>query len=133
VNQAALFTAGKPIAPLRNLTERQERIFRLVCESPAGLEPIELGALMHAQSGRHPADEFCRWCGQDGARALRETAIKQRVVRRSTGIYEPRIASDWTGHAETPSAQLRAIPEGADDGTLHYMLTGQPEPKGAAA
>ena len=127
-SQETLFPAGKPVTPLRNLTERQATIFALLCAQPSGIEPIELGALMHAQSGRHSAEEFCEWCGRDAARALRESAIKQRVVRRSTGIYEPRNAADWTGRAETgPPAQMSALPTGDDDGSLHYMLTGQPE------
>lgn len=112
-DQPSLFPAGKPVAPLRDLTKRQAIIYRLVCDSPHGLEPIELGQLMHAQSGRHSADEFCEWCGQDAARALRAKAIRQRVVRRLTGVYEPRSTADWTGRAELVglgSAQLSQLP-----------------------
>lgn len=113
IDQPALFPAGKPVAPLRDLTKRQATIYRLLCQSESGLEPIELGQLMHAQSGRHSADEFCDFCGQDAARALREKAIKQRVIRRVTGVYEPRSAADWTGRAELVglgSAQLSQLP-----------------------
>lgn len=109
--QQPLFPAGRPVAPLRALTERQAAIYALICGSPSGLEAIELGQLMHARSGRHGADELCEWCGQDGARALRERALKERVVRRATGIYEPRSADDWTGRADgRPSGQLTALP-----------------------
>jgi hypothetical protein len=112
IDQQHLFPAGKPVTPLRALTERQERIYRLICDSPDGLEAIELGALLHGQSGRHSAEEFCEWCGQDGARALKEKAIRLRVVRRASGVYEPRDHADWTGRVERgkSSAQLAVLP-----------------------
>jgi len=111
-DQQHLFPSGKPITPIRPLTERQEGIYRLICESPDGLEALELGALLHGQAGRHSAEEFCEWCSQDGARALKEKAIRLRVVRRATGVYEPRDRADWTGRVERgkPSAQLAALP-----------------------
>lgn len=111
--QEPLFPAGKPVTPPRNLTERQAAIFALICAQPSGVEPIELGALLHSQAGRHPADEFCEWCSQDGARAIREKAIRTRLIRRAEGIYEPRDHADWTGKTEPagpPSAQLAVLP-----------------------
>jgi hypothetical protein len=126
VTQDALFT-DQPLAPMRALTARQAAIFQLICESPQGLTAPELGQLLHAQSRRHHADDVCEWCGQDGQRALREKAIRQRVIRRATGIYEPRIASDWTGRATLgkPSAQLRELAGTTWEDAFH--------PKGEAA
>jgi hypothetical protein len=109
--QESLFKLGNPVTPLRALTDRQQEIYDLICAQPNGVEAIELGALMHAQSGRHTADEFCKWCPQDGGRALRERAIRQRVIRRAGGVYEPRLEADWTGKAEASSTdQLTALP-----------------------
>lgn len=113
VQQEHLFKLGKPVAPLRALTERQAAIYKLVCATPDGITALELGAILHAQSGRHAADAFCEWCGQDGSRTLKEKAIRTRLVRRPQGIYEPRDHADWTGKAEPvgpPSAQLDVLP-----------------------
>jgi len=85
-------------APLRELTERQAAIYALACSVPGGVSADELGALMHSRLAdpvrRHSADDRCLFCGRDGARALREKAIRERLIRRAGALYEPRDPAD---------------------------------------
>lgn len=89
--QRELFKAA---VPLRPLTERQAAIYALICSVPGGVSADELGAMMHEARGSHAAGDRCEWCGRDGARALREKAIRSRLVRRVGALYEPRLVSD---------------------------------------
>lgn len=107
--QEPLFPAGRPVKPLRPLTERQAAIYRIICEQPDGIEAIELGAILHSNAGRHAPDEFCEWCGQDGSRTLKEKAIRRRLVKRGA-VYMPAIAADWVGRERPPSSQLEVLP-----------------------
>lgn len=108
--QDPLFAQPKPVAPLRGMTARQARIYELVCSMPGGITAPELGALMHADSHRHHPERQCEFCGQDGARALREKAIKQRVVRRVAGVYEARVAADQAQPEATERLQIDELP-----------------------
>lgn len=101
---------GPPGSPLlRALTGRQMKIYGWICASPDGLEATELGQLIHDDQRKHHANEICEYCGRDGARALKEKAIRTRLRRRSNGVYEPISRDDWTGRREPDrpaSAQL---------------------------
>jgi hypothetical protein len=107
VSQDALFPQPKPVAVLRALTARQAEIYAFVCSIPGGITADELGALLHDARGKHAADARCEFCGRDGARALRERGIAQRVIRRTGSIYEAREPAD---RADPPSAQIAALP-----------------------
>lgn len=108
MNPETLFKLPKPIAVLRPLTTRQQRIYTLICSKPGGLTAVELGQIMHAGHGRHTVTDQCEFCGRDGMRSIKERGIRQRVVRRQGGVYE---AVDPADRADAkPSLQLVELP-----------------------
>lgn len=91
----------------RPLTDRQQWIFGLIVDVGAeGITADELGALMHARHGKHPAGERCQFCGSAGLQALRERAIAERVVKRGRTSW---IAVGAPG-VEESSSQLTELP-----------------------
>lgn len=107
-DQPMLFKLPKPVAVLRPLTERQQRIYTLICSKPGGLTAVELGQILHSGRGRHPVDDQCEFCGRDGMRSIKERGIRQRVIRRQGGVYEA-IDPDDRADAK-PSLQLVELP-----------------------
>lgn len=91
----------------RPLTDRQAWIFQYIVEAGAeGLEPAELGALMHARHGRHAAGDRCQFCGSDGLQALKERAIADRVAKRGRSAYVVIGAAAES----SPRVQLEELP-----------------------
>lgn len=107
-DQPNLFKPPKPVAMLRPLTDRQARHYALICSKPGGVTAVELGQMLHAGHNRHAVDVQCEWCGQDGMRAIKERGIRQRVVRRPGGVYEPVAVAD---RSSEPSSQLTELPD----------------------
>lgn len=108
IEQPPLFTASDTILPLQRLTDRQARIYAWIVSTPGGVTSDELGAHMHADRGRHGEDDRCQWCAPDGASALQEKALRQRLIRRKvSGRWEPR---DERERAAEPSPQLDELP-----------------------
>lgn len=104
----------------RPLTDRQTWIYQYIVDAGGdGLEPAELGALMHARHGKHGVGDRCSFCPSDGLQALKERAIAERVVKRGRSVYvavgAPRV--------EEPSSQLTELP-----GTEFDHIFGLPAP-----
>lgn len=74
------------------LTERQERVWAWIRETPGGLTADEIGARLHALRERRPhgADERCAWCVTAGRDVLRSKGLAPLVVRRRNGHWQPR-------------------------------------------
>lgn len=88
-DQPTLFKPPKAVAQLRPLTARQQRHYALICSVAGGVTAVELGQMLHAGRGRHSADgDPCIDCGRDGMRAIKERAVRQRLVRRPGAVYE---------------------------------------------
>lgn len=99
-----------PATVLRPLTDRQTRILGLIASAPDGLDPSELGARLHAGQLRHMPDERCETCGRDGARALKERAIRQRLVKRPGGFYVVRGLDPDEPSGDRRRVQLDDLP-----------------------
>jgi hypothetical protein len=111
MDQPTLFKPPKPVANLRPLTDRQARIYALICSVPGGVHAEELGAMMHANRRRHPVEEPCQYCGRDGMRAINERAVRQRVVRRPGGVYEAINERDRAADPrDAASSQMSELP-----------------------
>lgn len=111
--QPQLFN-GEPGTPLRALTSRQMAIYAHLCASADGLTAVELGQLIHGDQLKHHANDICEFCGRDGARALKEKAIRTRIKRGAAGVHRPISLDDWTGREELgapppPSAQITEL------------------------
>lgn len=93
-----LFTEPMPTA--EPLPPRQDTAMRLVIRhQPDGVTADEVGARVHEDRGKHPADQRCEWCGRDGAAVLNALIRKKLVTRRrATGLYT------------LPGPQRRALP-----------------------
>lgn len=74
-----LFTDPLPTA--EPLDRKQELVLRAVIRLQ-GISADEAGQVVHGDSGRHPADELCAWCGNHGAKVLRQLEEKRLVCSR---------------------------------------------------
>lgn len=80
---------GKP------LTDKQQRGYDLVRDTPGGITADELGAIFHADRGKHHPDSRCVFCGNEGESVLESKALGPLVIkRRVSGRYELRDASE---------------------------------------
>lgn len=87
---------GKP------LTEKQQHGYDLVRSTPGGITADELGAVFHADRGKHHPDSRCEFCTSEGLGVLDSKAVGPLVVRRrASGRYELR---DGGGTAVVPDA-----------------------------
>jgi hypothetical protein len=75
------------IEPVSKLTDRQQHALAVITAAGyAGVHTDELGAQVHAFSGRHAATSICQFCGQAGlevGRALRAKGLVQQRRRRA--------------------------------------------------
>lgn len=80
---------GKPAAPpAKPLTERQQQVLDLVeASGTEGVQPGEVGSLLHELRGRHPREQRCGYCPDDGKQALRALQKQKWVVRRRSGRW----------------------------------------------
>lgn len=67
--------------PVGRTAPRQDAALELLKRHPEGCSADEIGAAIHASSGKHPADEICRFCGPDSRDVLRALERKQLVRR----------------------------------------------------
>jgi hypothetical protein len=80
----------------RELSDRQQAAYDLVCNTPGGVTADEVGANWHAIKGKHHPDVRCQFCADDGASVLRTKALAGKVVRRRGGQWEPSPADSAT-------------------------------------
>lgn len=71
------------------LTERQKHALEKITDAGFdGLHTEELGAIVHAFTGKHPSETLCEWCGSAGlevGKALRGKQLVQQRKRKSAG------------------------------------------------
>lgn len=92
--------------PDRKLGARQAFAIRRIRER-GGIEADELGALLHADRGKHADHVRCQWCAQEGNAVLASLRTRGLVVHRRTGRWEFRNENDY----QRPSAQGE-LPDG---------------------
>jgi hypothetical protein len=96
------------VAATPKLTPRQALAFQLVKVAPNGTTAEWLGAELHARKGKHPVAEPCQWCESEGLSVLRSKALRPLVIRRRTGLWEPRDRADRTADR---GSQLSELPD----------------------
>lgn len=75
----------------RPLTPNQQLAWDSIRASANGLYADEVGALIHR---RHRNDERCEYCGRDGLAVLRSKGLAPLVIRRRSGLWQPRDPKD---------------------------------------
>lgn len=73
--------------PLTRPAPRQDAVLALLRAHPEGCTADEIGAAIHATSGRHPADSVCKWCGPDSRDVVRALERKKLVTRTGSGLF----------------------------------------------
>lgn len=102
-NDATITPAGKP------LPVKQQRAFDLVRTTPGGITADELGAVFHADRGKHHPESRCEFCSKEGTSVLESVAVRPLVVRRkASGRWEARDGS--TPPVVQASSQLSELP-----------------------
>lgn len=115
-----LFT--EPMPAVQPLPPNQDTVMRLLNRHlPQGITGDEAGAAVHAQRGKHPADERCVFCGQDGKQVLRALARKGLATGRRDGYWTPpgptakreheRALADAQADQAAPEARPSSIAE----------------------
>lgn len=84
MEQLTLDGGAKPIG---RTAPRQDAALELLKQHPEGCSADEIGAAIHASSGKHAADEICRWCGPDSRDVLRALEKKQLIRRTANGQF----------------------------------------------
>lgn len=103
---------GKVEDPAVKISDRQRFALDVITE----LGPIpndELGAHMHERRGKHPADQRCQWCAQEGKGIGGELRKKKLVKqRRAEGwvVVGAAASTRETGSGYDPATA--AFPEG---------------------
>lgn len=82
---------------------RQEAVLALLAKHPDGCSADEIGAAIHASSGKHDAESTCAYCAID-ARGPLLSLIKKRLVTR-TGSGQFTLRND-----EAPGGPGSEIP-----------------------
>jgi hypothetical protein len=94
-----------PVEP--KLTPRQQAAWDYVRSVPGGAIASQVGGYIH-QLGKHPWTPWCEWCEAEGLSVLRSKALFPLVIRRRTGLWEPRNPAD---RARQASAQTDELPD----------------------
>lgn len=102
VEQLDILGGGKPIG---RTAPRQDAALELLRSHPEGCSADEIGAAIHASSGKHAADEICQWCGPDSRDVIRALERKQLIRRTGNGQFVLRIE-------QQPDTSFGAFPEG---------------------
>jgi len=82
------------------LTERQQAAWDYVRSVPGGVTATAVGRNWYALTGRGHVPSV--WHVGEGQDVLRSVALKPLVIRRQTGLWEPRNPKD---RVREPSAQ----------------------------
>lgn len=90
----ALFTS-KPVPTPETWTPRQRAAWEYLC-ARQGVRAYSLGRHLH----RHGFGQDCPYCEDEGLSVLRSAALKPHVIRRRTGLWQPREAR-YRAHDET--------------------------------
>lgn len=76
-----------PVDP-DTLRDRQRRILQLLqAAGHDGLDTDQAGAVLHADRGKHPPDERCAFCGDDGRQVLLRLAELGLAVKERRGPW----------------------------------------------
>lgn len=94
IEQTDIFGGAKPLA---RTAPRQDAVLELLKAHPDGCSADEIGAAIHAASGKHAADEICRFCGPDSRDVLRALERKHLVTRTGSGLFTLRIIEETRG------------------------------------
>lgn len=86
--------------PLTRPAPRQDAVLALLRAHPEGCTADEIGAAIHATSGRHPADSVCQYCGVDARPVLRVLERKKLVTRTGAGLFTLRNVEAAKGPGE---------------------------------
>lgn len=79
-------TLDRGAKPVGRTAPRQDAALELLKRHPDGCSSDEIGAAIHASSGKH-AYEICRFCGPDSRDVLRALERKQLVRRTGNGQF----------------------------------------------
>ncbi len=90
-----------------NLTERQALVLRAAREQ-GGLRDVDAGSLLHRS--KHAGDDYCAFCRMDGLRVLTALRTRGLLVRRKSGLWEPKGAHAGSEGGYDPATA--AFPEG---------------------
>jgi hypothetical protein len=80
MNEEDLFV--EPVPAVEPLARKHDLVLRAVVRMQ-GLSADEAGQVVHADAGKHAADETCSWCGWEGGRVLKALEAKSLVVSRN--------------------------------------------------
>ncbi|HVM69555.1 MAG TPA: hypothetical protein VM204_06935 [Gaiellaceae bacterium] len=90
--QTDLFGGSIPLEELE-LTGHSRAIAQLERELGQRVTADEAGALVHERRGRHPRDQRCQWCSEDGTQALIQlNTHRHRIQERHAAATRP----GWT-------------------------------------
>jgi hypothetical protein len=92
-------TAQRPlveVAATPVLTARQQAAWDLVRGTAGGCTAEEVGYHLHTLKGKHGVATTCTYCASEGLSVLRSKALRPLVIRRRTGLWEPREKADRT-------------------------------------
>lgn len=66
---------------------RQDAVLALLQAHPEGCSADEIGAAIHASTGKHDADSVCKWCGPDARPVILALIKKKLVTRAGSGMF----------------------------------------------
>jgi len=95
------------VAPTPLRGDRQRACWAYI-QANGGCTPDELGRHWHALKGKHGPETECAYCWEEGLSVLRSKALRPLVIRRRTGLWEPREKADRTVDR---GAQLDGLPD----------------------
>lgn len=102
MEQLDLLGGAKPVG---RTAPRQDAALALLANHPDGCSADEIGAAIHASSGKHAADELCAYCAVDSRDVIRALTKKQLIRRTGNGQYVVKTN-------EPPDASFGEFPEG---------------------
>jgi len=99
------------VAAEPKLTDRQRFAYESIQASDTGLYADEVGAILHERQGRHHQDQRCEWCARTGLDVLRSKAVAPLVIRRRSGLWQPRQRAEHARPATGVYATSEPDPE----------------------
>ena len=128
VEQLALLGGPRTITTDgRALTPLQQTVYDQIRASHNGLDAAETGAILHAHrpTRPHAVDERCLYCSTDGAAFLRAPVFKTLLVRRRSGMWQPRRREHWLLEGRDDGAGLTGRRPGANRSAPSRPSSGQ--------